>query len=77
MNQEKLFSEMINITLNIGINKGYNPVSMYGTQTKFNSKKRMTLYDQNGKKWWNFGSRQSKRHQSQKQNDNQYNNNKW
>ena len=36
----------------IGINNGYNPVSMYRTQTKLNTnKKRMTLYDQNGKKW--------------------------
>ena len=40
---------------------------MYGTQTQFNPKKRFTLYDQNGKGWANFGSRQAKRQQSQNQ----------
>lgn len=38
---------------------------MYGTQMQFNPKKRLTLYDQNGKRWADFGSRQSKRQQSQ------------
>lgn len=38
---------------------------MYGTQTQFNPKKRLTLYDQNGNGWGHFGSRQSKRQQSQ------------
>ena len=27
--------------------------------------KRLTLYDQTGKRWWKIGSRQSKRHQSE------------
>lgn len=40
---------------------------MYGTQTQFNPKKRITLYDKHGKRWCNFGSRQAKRHQSQNQ----------
>lgn len=43
----------------------YGHVNMYGTQLQFNPKKRLTLYDQNGRKWHEFGSRQSKRQQSQ------------
>lgn len=42
----------------------YGGANMYGTQMQFNPKKRLTLYDQNGKRWWDFGSRQAKRQQS-------------
>lgn len=38
---------------------------MYGTQMQFKPKKRLTLYDQNGRRWCDFGSRHSKRQQSQ------------
>ena len=41
------------------------PGNMYGTQLNFNPKKRLTLYDQNGKRRYEFGSRQAKRQQSQ------------
>lgn len=54
--------------INIGVKNGYGHGNMYGTQLQFNPKKRLTLYDQNGKRWCNFGSRQSKRQQSQKAN---------
>ena len=46
--------------------------NMYGTQLHFNPKKRLTLYDQNGKRRFDFGSRQAKRQQSQ--NHQKYNN---
>jgi hypothetical protein len=39
--------------------------NMYGTQLQFNPKKRLTLYDQNGKRRFDFGSRQAKRQHSQ------------
>ena len=34
----------------IGLKNGYGHGNMYGTQLQFNPKKRLTLYDQNGKK---------------------------
>lgn len=43
----------------------YNINGMCETQTHFNPKKRLTLYDQTGKRWCKIGSRQSKRHQSE------------
>jgi len=48
-----------------GMKSSYNIGSMWETQAQFNPKKRLTLYDQSGKRWWKIGSRQSKRHQSE------------
>lgn len=52
----------------IGMKSSYGSGYMYGTQMQFNPKKRLTLYDQNGKRWKDFGSRQSKRQQSHNNN---------
>lgn len=50
----------------IGIKSSYNIGGMCReTQPYFNPKKRLTLYDQTGKRWCKIGSRQSKRHQSE------------
>lgn len=48
-----------------GMKSSYNIGGMCETQAQFNPKKRLTLYDQTGKRWCKIGSRQSKRHQSE------------
>ena len=50
---------------NNAINKYINIGSMWGTQTNFNPKKRLTLYNQTDKRWGKIRSRHSKRHLSE------------
>ena len=50
---------------NNAINKYINIGSMCGTQTNFNPKKRLTLYNQSDKRWGKIRSRHSKRHLSE------------
>lgn len=58
-----------------GMKSSYNINGMWETQTHFNPKKRLTLYDQTGKRWCKIGSRQSKRHQSENYVDRRNSNN--
>jgi len=43
--------------------------NMYGTQLNFNHKKQLSVYDQNGKRKFGAGSRQTKRQYSQVNNN--------
>jgi hypothetical protein len=49
--------------------RGTFMTNMYGTQLNFNHKKQLSVYDQNGKRKFGAGSRQTKRQYSQVNNN--------